>query len=147
MLKKLVFLVSLCSLLSLAPSALAQDDTAAVAGAVEKLRVLLLKPDRAALEALLVDELSYGHSSGKVDTKASLVDALMTGASAFPQLAIENQSVRVVQNVAIVRHVLSGDTISKGKPGKINLHVLTVWQKQGNGQWKLLARQAVSVPK
>lgn len=147
MLKKLVFLASFCSLLWVAPPALAQDDATAVAGAVEKLRVLLLKPDRSALEALLVDELSYGHSSGKVDTKASLVDSLMTGASAFPQLAIENQSVRVVQDAAVVRHILSGDTISKGKPGKINLHVLTVWQKQKNGEWKLLARQAVSAPK
>lgn len=146
MLKKIIFLVSLCAPLWIAPPALAQDDPAAVATAVEKLRVLLLKPDRVALNALLIDELSYSHSSGKVDTKISLVDSLMTGASIFPQLTIENQTIRVVQNAAIVRHILSGDTISKGKPGKINLHVLTIWQKQNN-EWRLTARQAVSVPK
>lgn len=146
MLKKLLSLASFCAFIWMATPAMAQDDMADVAAASEKLRVLMLKPDRAALGSLLVEELSYGHSSARVDTKASLIDSLLTGASVFPSLAVDNQTIRIVGNNAIVRHILSGDTISKGKPGKINLHVLTVWQKQ-NGEWKLIARQAVSMPK
>jgi ketosteroid isomerase-like protein len=58
---------------------------------------------------------------------------------------ITDQSVRVVDNAAIVRHTLTGDTNDSGKPGKVGIKMLQVWQKQG-GQWKLLARQAVRAP-
>lgn len=144
MLKKLLFLASLCTLLFTAPSALAQDETSQVAGAAEQLRVLLLKPDTAKLKDLIANELSYGHSSGKVDSKASLIESLVSGDSQFPSLEVSGQSIRIVNNAAIVRHVLQGETISKGTPGKIKLQVLTIWQKQADG-WKLIARQAVAI--
>ena len=46
--------------------------------------------------------------------------------------------------MAFVRHSLAADTNDSGKPGKVALKILGVWQKQG-GNWKLLARQAVRI--
>jgi hypothetical protein len=51
----------------------------------------------------------------------------------------------VAGDAAIVRHTLTADTNDSGKPGKVSIKILGVWQKQG-GDWKLLARQAVRPP-
>lgn len=120
-------------------------DAPAVAAAAEKLRVAMIDPTPAALGALVADDLSYGHSGGKVDTKTSFIADLMSGASDFVTIAITDQTIKLVDNVAIVRHTLTADTNDAGKPGKVSIKILGVWQKQG-GEWKLLARQAVRPP-
>ena len=120
-------------------------DGPAVAAAAEKLRVAMIDPTPAALGALVADDLSYGHSGGKVDTKTSFIADLMSGASDFVTIAITDQTIKLVDNVAIVRHTLTADTNDSGKPGKVSIKILGVWQKQG-GDWKLLARQAVRPP-
>ncbi len=117
----------------------------AVAAAAERLRLAMIDPTPAALGALVADDLSYGHSGGKVDTKASFVADLMDKKSDFVSIAITDQTIRVVDNVAVVRHTLTADTNDSGKPGKVSIKILGVWQKQG-GDWKLLARQAVRPP-
>ena len=115
-----------------------------VAAAAEKLRVAMIDPTPAALTALVADDLSYGHSGGSVDTKDSFIGDLIAGKSDFVTIAITDQTIKVVGNTAIVRHTLTADTNDSGKPGKVQIKILGVWQQQG-GQWKLLARQAVRV--
>ncbi|BEP62694.1 hypothetical protein GmRootV213_32480 [Variovorax sp. V213] len=117
----------------------------AVAAAAERLRIAMIDPTPAALGALVADDLSYGHSSGRVDTKASFIGDLVAGKSDFVAITISDQTVKVVDGqTAIVRHTLAADTNDSGKPGKVALKILGVWQKQG-GDWKLLARQAVRI--
>jgi len=148
MIKRIMLLVAtFCSVALVIPSASAADETAAIDAAAEQLRVAMVDPDKGRLEALIAPELSYGHSSGKVDTKESLIDNLMTGASNFSSIAISDQSVQVVgDDIAIVRHTFVADTHGKGKgkdPAKVNLKVLQIWKKKGS-EWQLLARQAVA---
>jgi len=121
------------------------DEVQAVTAATETLRLAMIDPTREALSALVADDLSYGHSGGKVDTKTSFIADLLSGASDFVTIAITDQTVKVVGNDAIVRHTLTADTNDSGKPGKVTIKILGVWQKQA-GQWKLLARQAVRPP-
>ena len=116
----------------------------AVAAAAEKLRVAMIDPTPAALTALVANDLSYGHSGGRVDTKDSFIGDLIAGKSDFVTIVITDQTIKVVGNTAIVRHALTADTNDSGKPGKVQIKILGVWQQQG-GQWKLLARQAVRV--
>ena len=121
------------------------SDSAAVAAAAEQLRVAMVDPTAAGLDALVANDLSYGHSGGKVDTKASFIADLVDGRSDFVTIAITDQTIKVIDDVALVRHTLTADTNDAGKPGKVTIKILGVWQKQG-GQWKLLARQAVRPP-
>ena len=148
MLRKVFIIVALFSSLAwVASAAAAANDTAAVTAAVEQLRVLMLTPDAAKLNALVADQLSYGHSDGHLNNKATFVSDLVTGVSHFLTLTLKEQTVTVVGDVAIVRHILSGDTHDKGKdPNTVNINVLQIWQKQA-GKWKLLARQSVPVKK
>ena len=140
--------VTLAALAGCATGAAATGSSASaeqsVAAAAEKLRVAMIDPTPAALTALVADDLSYGHSGGRVDTKDSFIGDLIAGKSDFVTIAITDQTIKVVGNTAIVRHALTADTNDSGKPGKVQIKILGVWQQQG-GQWKLLARQAVRV--
>ena len=130
---------------SLGSSLYAQTkDENAVAAAVENLRKALVDPDKATLEKLTAQELSYGHSTGKVQDQAAFVDALVSGASDFVSIDLSEQTIKIAGNTAIVRHVLNGTNNDGGKPGVVKIAVLLVWVKQ-NKEWKLLARQAVKI--
>jgi ketosteroid isomerase-like protein len=139
--KKVLFI---CSLF-LSTLSFAQKEQAAVAKAVESLRVLMITPNKAKLEALTADSLSYGHSGGSVQGKAEFIESLTSGKSDFVTIDLSNQTIRVVGDLAIVRHTLSAHTKDMGKPeADIKLAILTIWQKQ-KGAWKFIARQAVHV--
>lgn len=130
---------------SVVQSALAQSkDEATVASAVEALKKAMIDADKAALESLTDEALSYGHSNGKIEDKAEFVRAIVSGESDFVTINLTEQTIKIVGNAAIVRHKLVGTTNNSGKPGTANLAVLLVWQKQ-KGSWKLLARQAVKI--
>lgn len=125
-------------------SSFAQSSEKAVEQAVEKLRTLMIDPDKAGLETLAADGLSYGHSSGKLEDKKAFVEALTSGESDFKTIDLTDQTITVVDNTALVRHKLAAETMNQGKPGQTKLAVLLVWVKQKNN-WKLLARQAVKI--
>jgi len=116
----------------------------AVTAAVESLRKAMIDPDQAKLDKLVVDELTYGHSSGVIQNKAEFIEALVSRKSDFVTIDLTGQTVKVVGNTAWVRHILSATTNDGGKPGSTKLSILLVWIKQ-KGQWRLLARQAVKV--
>jgi hypothetical protein len=113
--------------------------------AVEKLRKAMVDPDKAMLESLVSDKLSYGHSSGALDDKAIFLDKLLSGKSDFVELQFDKQTISVSGKAAVVRHVLNATTNDGGKPGEVHINVLLVWQKV-KGKWVLLARQAVKMP-
>ena len=136
----LLALVSLISFSSIAQS----KDYKAVAAAVEKLKQAMVSGERSALENIASDSLSYGHSGGKVETKAEFVEAIASGKSDFVTIDLSEQTISVSHGVGVVRHVLNATTNDGGKPGTVKIKILLVWAKE-KGQWKLLARQAVKL--
>ena len=115
---------------------------AAVAAAVESQRKAMIAADKPALEKLATAQLSYGHSSGRVENKAEFVEAFVSGKSGFSEIALEGQTINVLDNIALVRHVFNATHRKDGNKAK--LFILTVWLQQQD-QWKLLARQATKL--
>ena len=113
-----------------------------VADAVEQLRVAMVDGNKANLENLVDDKLSYGHSGGHIDNKKEFVEKLVSGKSDFVTMELKDQTISITGKTAIVRHTLDAKTNDSGKPADVHLLVLLVWQKE-RGQWKLVARQAV----
>jgi ketosteroid isomerase-like protein len=134
--------VALTLLTGAAVTAAQSGDEAAVAQAVEAFRNAMLKADRSQFEALCADQLSYGHSAGRVENKAQFIDAATSGRSTWKFITLTDQTNQIVGNNAIVRHTLTGETERDGKTNPVKIGVLMVWQKQ-DGNWRLLARQAV----
>lgn len=138
---------TLCALLFVCVSfsVLGQSaDEKSVAGAVEKLRLAMIDGNRDALKSLTWEQLSYGHSSGLIENQSAFIENIASGNSTFVSIIISDQTISVVDGVAIVRHKLAGETKNAGTPGKLNLSVLLIWKKS-KGEWKLLARQATKI--
>jgi len=117
------------------------SDEAAVKDSVEALRRALLAADKAQLEQLAAAQLSYGHSSGKVQNKAEFVDGVMTRKGVVKSLDFPELTVALAGDAAIARHLYVSESETDGKPNNVRIGVLAVFQKQ-DGTWKLLARQA-----
>lgn len=116
-----------------------------VAAKIETLTKAMIDADSAILDMLTAPQLSYGHSVGFIENKQQFIRKIMSGSSDFVSIDLLNQTIAISGKTAIVRHRLDAVTNNDNKPGEVHLHVLQVWQKQ-NGEWKLLARQAVKQP-
>jgi len=132
------------SLLRSMPSLANSAEEAAVNKAVEALTQAMLAADRAQLEALTAEQLSYGHSSGKVESKKEFIDVVASKKTVYKKIELTEPSTTVVGNNAIVRHTFSAEYESDGKPGTAKIGVMQVWLKQEG--WKLLARQSFRPP-
>jgi Domain of unknown function (DUF4440) len=123
------------------PSLAQSGDEAGVNQAAEELSQAMLKADKAKLEELLSDQLSYGHSGGVIETKAQFIDVVAGKKTIYKAITVSEPSTSVVGDNAIVRHKLVVEFETDGKPGMSRIGALQVWRKEG-GRWKLLARQA-----
>ncbi len=134
-------------------SAISISAVPAFAGADEDMIAKNLEAFRAAqaagntevIASICMDELSYSHSSAKIDTKASLLDGIAKANYKWTSLDYKDPTIRVVGPAAIVRFTFVGEQeFTDGKKTPQNLHILMNWQKQGN-DWKLLSRAATKL--
>ena len=133
-------------LLGIVPAFAGSADEDAVAKNVEAFRTAQLALDAKGLDALCAAELSYSHSDGRVEDKATFIANATNGKSKFLSLAYQDPKILVVGTAAIVRFHWVGESqvVADGKKNATNLHILMNWQKQG-ADWKLLSRAATKL--
>jgi ketosteroid isomerase-like protein len=125
--------------------AFAGADEDAVAKNLEAFRAAQAAGNTEVVASLCAEELSYSHSSAKIDTKASLLNGIATANYKWTSLEYKDPTVRVVGPAAIVRFTFVGEQeFNDGKKTPQNLHILMNWQKTGN-DWKLLSRSATKL--
>jgi ketosteroid isomerase-like protein len=127
------------------PAMAATDDEETVKQAVEALRKAILAQDRAKLETLTAEQLSYSHSDARVEDKAKFIDGVMTRKAVVKSIDFPDLTVAIAGNNAIVRHLWVSESELDGKVTNTKIGVLQVWQKQDSG-WKLLARASFRLP-
>src|SRR5215471_15906376 len=122
------------------------DEETAVAKNVEAFRAAQIAADAKAFDVLCAPELSYSHSDGRVEDKATFIANATSGKSKFLSLVYENVKVRVVGAAAVVRFHWLGESesVADGKKNATTLHILMNWQKQGT-DWKLLSRASTKL--
>ena len=133
-------------LIGMVPALAESPDAEAVVKNVEAFRKAQVAADPKGLEALCAAELSYSHSDGRVEDRATFVANATNGKSKFLLLEYKDPQVRVVGDAAIVRFhwVGQSESIPEGKKNDTNLHILMNWQKQGS-DWKLLSRASTKL--
>ena len=133
-------------LLSVVPAFAASPDEDAVAKNLEAFRAAQAAANAEILAALCAAELSYSHSDGRVEDKATFVANATNGKSKWLSLEYKDPKIRVVGPAAIVRFnwVGEAEAVADGKKSSTNLHILMNWQKQG-ADWKLLSRSATKL--
>ena len=70
----------------------------AVTDVVEVLRKGILEADKAKLAQVAAEQLSYGHSSGRVETKEQFINGVLTRKAVVKSLAFPDLKVTVVGN-------------------------------------------------
>jgi len=116
------------------PAASAED---AVKANLERFDAAAKAGDAATLNALFADDLIFGHSNARFETKAEAVAALV---KTKPTYTHRNVKIRVYGNTVLVNmdmHI---------EPQGFDINVLQVWMKQGK-DWKMVSRQSTRLPK
>ena len=126
--------------------AFAGADEDAVAKNLEAFRAAQASANAEILASLCAAELSYSHSDGRVEDKATFVANATNGKSKVLSLEYQDPKIAVVGPAAIVRFHWVGEAVNvaDGKKSSTNLHILMNWQKQGS-EWKLLSRASTKL--
>jgi len=128
--------------------ALAMLTSTAKAGDIEDVRAAdvrrisaLINGDAKTLEAVLADDLSYGHSDGRVQTKRELLAALAAGTVTYRSYDGPVPTARIHENTAWLSGVAELEAVASGVTVKLRLRYLAVYTKQG-ADWRLRAYQS-----
>jgi ketosteroid isomerase-like protein len=123
------------------PAFAGSADEESVAKNVEAFRAAQFAANAEALASLCAADLSYSHSDGRVEDKATFIANATNGKSKFLSLEYQDTKIRVVGPAAIVRFHWLGEqeAVADGKKSATNLHILMNWQKQ-DADWRLLSR-------
>jgi len=136
-------------MVALAPSMLAQTGKAEqqVLQAEKDRFAAMVKGDRAALEKLLSDDLTYTHSTALLESKEQFLKSVTSGNIDYVSIVPSEPDwkIRVNGNTAVVNGVAAVNVIDNGKDRKIRIRFTTVHANRG-GAWQLLAWQATVIP-
>ena len=127
-----------------ASEAATANNEAGVTQAVEAYRKGLLTADKAQLETLCRDDVTYGHSSGVIQNKAEFVAGATSGKTTWKSISFENLANHVTGDTAYTRFMFVGENESGGKSNSLRFGTVMVWHKT-SGHWKLLVRQGYKV--
>ena len=101
--------------------------------------------DSIALNDLVSTHVTYGHSTGLIEDKATMVHNAATSATKYKNLSAERVSIDIDDNTAVLRQILRAISVDdKGVETPLNLGILQVWKKE-HGKWRIWGRQAVKI--
>ena len=98
----------------------------------------MLKSDAQTLEEIIADDLVYTHTTARLDTKASFIDAVKSGNNSL------ELSAREVQNLGDTAVVTGHGKFHVGN-NKFELRFIDVYAKR-NGSWQMVAWQSTRLP-
>ena len=101
--------------------------------------------DWGALDAALADDLTYVHSTARLESKAEHVANLRAGKPHYRGIAPRERQARVHGGVGVVNGVSEMHVENGGKEQRFTVRYLAVYAQAG-GRWQLIAWQSTRVP-
>ena len=89
--------------------------------------------DFGAMQTLIGDDLVYVHSSAVVDTKASYIDSMKSGAVKYRVMRRSDVTVRTYGCIAIISGLGNFDVTVKGQDLAVEIRFHSIWAKRDNG--------------
>src|SRR5687767_12436969 len=97
--------------------------------------------DTAALKTMLCKGLVYTHSSGRQDTKQSLIDGIESGSTVYTSIVPSEVKAQDLGNAVVLTGVAAISVENKGKPNSFRVRFTDVYENQ-NGTWRMIAWQS-----
>lgn len=106
----------------------------------------MIAADPARLDAILSEDLHYGHSNGRNETKAAFVESLTSGRLAYQAFEYtEHRFIPAAPDLTLMTGRVLVRLRSGGEPLLLDLNFLAVWRREG-GKWRFLAWQSTRNP-
>lgn len=105
----------------------------------------MVRGDWAALEASLADDLTYVHSTARLESKAEHVANLRAGKPHYRTIAPRDRRARVHGSVAVVNGTSDMHVENAGKEQRFTIRYLAVYVKAGQA-WRMIAWQSTRQP-
>jgi hypothetical protein len=123
------------------------DDSKRLFDALETERIqMMIHRDIEGLSNLLSDSLIYGHSSGLLDDKASLLDTIRSNVVRYVRVDSQLDCITyVTPETAVIGGWLRTEVIIKQEPKSVYGRYMAVWT-HGLKRWQLQALQGSNVP-
>ena len=101
--------------------------------------------DWATLDTALADDLTYVHSTARLESKAEHVANLRGGKPHYRGIAPRERKVRVHGGAGVVNGVSEMHVERDGKEQRFTVRYLAVYAKAGDS-WRMIAWQSTRVP-
>lgn len=105
----------------------------------------MVEADRSALDALLSEDLVYIHTTGAVDTKSSLIEAVVSGTIDYTRLEAKDTTLRFAGNAAIITGTAELGVVAGGTVHAASIRFTEVYVDAGDG-WRLASWQSTRIP-
>src|SRR5258708_36776888 len=100
----------------------------------------MAKKDVATLEAVLADDLVYTHSSARLDTKRSLIDAMVSGATVYTGVEPSDVKAQDLGDTVVLTGIAQIKVVSNGTANAFGVRFTDIYAKR-NGDCKMGTRQ------
>jgi hypothetical protein len=100
----------------------------------------MLTANRQLLDAVCMDEVAFGHTSGLLQTKAEFIDQVCHGDTRWNALEFRNPRNRIVGDCALSHFRFVGQNQRGTETNRLEFDVVLVWRWQ-DGRWQMLVRQ------
>ncbi len=102
------------------------------------------RADREVLEQLLADDLTYVHTSGRVETKSQFINSIESGEILYRSIDREDVQVRIYGNTAVVTGLANVNVELRGRVEHLRIRFIDVYVRQ-NGHWNMVAWQSTCI--
>ena len=111
----------------------------------QKRMTAMAQKDTAALKSMLCKGLVYTHSSGRQDTKQSLLDGMESGTTVYTSLVPSDVKAQDLGNAVVLTGIAAISVNSSGKPNSFRVRFTDVYENQ-NGTWRMITWQSTKLP-
>ena len=101
--------------------------------------------DVATLEAVLADDLIYAHSSARLDTKRSLIDAMVKGTTVYTGVEPSDVKAQDLGDTVVLTGIAQIKVVSNGTPNAFGVRFTDVYTRR-NGRWQMVTWQSTRLP-
>ena len=105
----------------------------------------MAQKDVAALKGMLCKGLVYTHSTGRQDTKESLLANMESGKTVYTSMVPAEVKAQDTGNAVILTGVAAISVDSNGKANSFRVRFTDVYENQ-NGTWRMITWQSTKLP-
>ena len=114
--------------------------------ALENRRIeAMVKQDAQALDEILADDLSYTHSTARVETKAEFISSVTSGRTKYRSMEQDDVKVRRYGDTAVVTGHANVHVDANGREIKFQIRFIDVYAKRDD-VWRMVAWQSTKLP-